>query len=69
MDDPLLQFFKTPLSADGTAPAVELSFEALANELVALLPRNPERTVMLRKLLESKDAALRAIAFKGNSPP
>jgi hypothetical protein len=29
------------------------------------LPRNPERTVALRKLLESKDAAVRAALSKG----
>lgn len=28
------------------------------------LPRNPERTVALRKLLESKDAAVRAFLAK-----
>ena len=28
------------------------------------LPRNPERTVTLRKLLEAKDAAVRAALFK-----
>ena len=29
------------------------------------LPRNPERTVALRKLLEAKDAAVRAFLAKG----
>ena len=29
------------------------------------LPRNPERSVALRKLLEAKDAAVRALLFKG----
>lgn len=28
------------------------------------LPRNPERTVALRKLMEAKDAAVRALLFK-----
>jgi len=28
------------------------------------LPRNPERTVALRKLLEAKDAAVRAVLFR-----
>ena len=28
------------------------------------LPRNPERTVALRKLLEAKDCAVRALLFK-----
>jgi hypothetical protein len=32
--------------------------------LQAALPRNPERTVALRKLLEAKDAAVRALLFK-----
>jgi predicted RNA polymerase sigma factor len=35
-------------------------FCQLARLLVDLLPRNPERTVALRKLLEAKDAAVRA---------
>lgn len=35
-------------------------FCLMAHQLVADLPRNPERTVALRKLLESKDAAVRA---------
>ena len=39
-------------------------FGEMANQLVATLPRNPERTVALRKLLESKDAAVRARLFK-----
>ena len=30
------------------------------SEIVLTLPRNPERTVALRKLLEAKDAAVRA---------
>lgn len=40
--------------------AVSVGFAAMANEIVASLPRNPERTVALRKLLEAKDAAVRA---------
>lgn len=39
---------------------VSHSFYNLANEIVTTLPRNPERTVALRKLLEAKDAAVRA---------
>jgi hypothetical protein len=35
-------------------------FSVLADHIVATLPRNPERTVALRKLLEAKDAAVRA---------
>ncbi len=35
-------------------------FGQLAAQLIATLPRSAERTVALRKLLESKDAAVRA---------
>lgn len=35
-------------------------FALLAEQIVKTLPRNPERTVALRKLLEAKDAAVRA---------
>lgn len=39
---------------------ISMSFCALAVGLVENLPRNAERTVALRKLLEAKDAAVRA---------
>jgi hypothetical protein len=39
---------------------VSRPFADLAESIVATLPRNPERTVSLRKLLEAKDAAVRA---------
>lgn len=35
-------------------------FGELSEWIIANLPRNPERTVALRKLLEAKDAAVRA---------
>jgi len=35
-------------------------FAKMADTIVNTLPRNPERTVALRKLLEAKDAAVRA---------
>lgn len=41
---------------------VSKPFADLAQTLLAL-PRNPERTVALRKLLEAKDAAVRARLF------
>lgn len=44
---------------------VSKPFSELADGLVAKLPRNPERTVALRKLLESKDAAVRARLSNG----
>lgn len=39
---------------------VSKPFGELAATMLATLPRNPERTVALRKLLEAKDAAVRA---------
>lgn len=39
---------------------VSRPFAELAHRLVDELPRDPERTVALRKLLEGKDAAVRA---------
>jgi hypothetical protein len=39
---------------------VSMQFAMLATNIVETLPRNPERTVALRKLLEAKDAAVRA---------
>lgn len=39
-------------------------FGTLAEAIIATLPRNPERTVALRKLLEAKDAAVRALIAK-----
>ncbi len=44
--------------------AVSAPFAALAAGIVRDLPRNPERTVALRKLLEAKDAAVRALVAK-----
>jgi hypothetical protein len=43
--------------------AVSKPFADLAVHVLTL-PRNPERTVALRKLLEAKDAAVRAVVAK-----
>lgn len=55
----ILQFFAYSHLPSHLA-AVSAPFHVLAVEIVATLPRNPERTVALRKLLEAKDAAVRA---------
>lgn len=62
--EPMLQFFEyshLPLPLQQASRG----FRALADEIVATLPRNPERTVALRKLLEAKDCAVRAVLYKG----
>jgi hypothetical protein len=43
--------------------AVSEPFFVLALRIVDIVPAGPERTVALRKLLEAKDAAVRAVAF------
>lgn len=63
MDEPILQFF-----AYAHLPShmqdVSRPFGEMAESIVNTLPRNPERTVALRKLLEAKDAAVRAFIYK-----
>jgi hypothetical protein len=63
MTEPMLQFF-----AWGHLPEhlqkVSQPFAALAVKMIEELPRNPERTVALRKLLEAKDCAVRALIWK-----
>ena len=59
MQDRMLQWFKyshlPPSLAEVSRP-----FGELAKNLVETLAPGPERTVALRKLLEAKDAAVRA---------
>jgi hypothetical protein len=63
MDEPLLQFFEFGHLPEHLA-AVSAPFAILARDLVNTLPRNPERTVALRKLLEAKDCAVRAVLYR-----
>lgn len=63
MHDYLLQFF-TYAHLPEHLQAVSKPFCELAYQMVETLPSNPERTVALRKLLESKDCAVRALLFK-----
>lgn len=62
--DRMLQFFTHGHLPDHLAK-VSLPFCQLAEEICATLPSNPERTVALRKLLEAKDCAVRALLYKG----
>jgi hypothetical protein len=59
----LLQFFAYEHLPPHLA-AVSKPFGDLARELAQSLPRNPESTTALRKLLEAKDCAVRAVLFK-----
>lgn len=62
--EPLLQFFEYE-HLPAHLQVVSAPFGLLANDIVHLLPRNPERTVALRKLLEAKDCAVRAVLYRG----
>jgi hypothetical protein len=63
MEEPMLQFFEYA-HLPKELQNVSYPFCELAREIVKNLPRNPERTVALRKLLESKDCAVRAKLYK-----
>ena len=60
--EPILQFFVYAHLPE-KLQALSKPFADLAYDMVTKLPRNPERTVMLRKLLESKDCAVRASLY------
>lgn len=60
----LLQFFEYKHLPEHLQ-VISRPFSIMANSLVEQLPKNPERTTALRKLLESKDCAVRAALAKG----
>jgi len=55
----MLQFFVS----DHLPPHLQVISQAFS-DLAHTLPRNPERTTALRKLLEAKDCAVRAVLYK-----
>jgi hypothetical protein len=59
----LLQFFAWDHLPDALQ-IISRPFGELAQKIASTLPRNPERTTALRKLLEAKDCAVRAALFK-----
>ena len=62
-NEPLLQLFKYEhLPQD--VQIISAQFHSVAHFIVANLPRNPERSVALRKLREAKDAAITAKLWK-----
>lgn len=61
----ILTFFTTEHLPADLRPIGNV-FVAVAEALDGMVPDGPERTVALRKLLESKDAAVRAVKYPGN---
>jgi len=66
--DRMLQFFQYAHLPKHLG-AVSKPFCELAEDIVGSLPSNPERTVALRKLLEAKDAAVRALIYEEVAGP
>ena len=64
MNEHIMQFFDAS-HLPHPLRVVSEPFCSLAQRIVETLPRNPERTVALRKLLEAKDAAVRAALAEG----
>jgi len=63
MNDHIMQFFAYA-HLPPHLQAISKPFGELAEWIVGTLPQNPERTVALRKVLEAKDAAVRAALAK-----
>jgi hypothetical protein len=61
--DHILQFFHYAHLPE-TLQNISFPFCNMAQSIVDHLPRNPERTAALRKLLEAKDCAVRAFVAK-----
>lgn len=59
----LMQFF-TYAHLPEPMQAVSKPFGELAMKIDSSLPNNPEKSTALRKLLEAKDCAVRALIFK-----
>lgn len=63
MKSPRMQFFAYAHLPEHLQ-VISKPFGEMAEQLEATLPGNPEKTVALRKLLEAKDCAVRAVLFK-----
>jgi hypothetical protein len=66
-NEPMLQFFQYKHLPEKLQESSKI-FCDLAVEIVDKFPRNPERTVALRKLLEAKDAGVRSLLYKQETP-
>jgi hypothetical protein len=61
----MLRYFAFAHLREGPMRETSRLFCHLAYMVVRTVPRSPERTVALRKLLEGKDAAVRAVMTTG----
>lgn len=63
-DEPMLRWFSYQ-HLPARLQEASRGFYELASEIALTIPPGPERTVSLRKLLEAKDAAVRAVVVPG----
>lgn len=63
----LLQFFEYSHLPPHLQP-ISREFHTLAHWVDKHIPANAEQTVALRKLLEAKDCAVRAVIYKDPTP-
>lgn len=63
LGDDIIQFFSYDHLPDHLK-SISKPFAELAQKVADHLPKCPERTVCLRKLLEAKDAAVRSAVWK-----
>lgn len=66
--EPIMQFFAYQ-RLPPHLQEVSKPFGELAELIHQMAYRNPERSVALRKLLEAKDAAVRAVLFRTEGEP
>lgn len=59
MVDPIMQYFSYEHLPE-RLQTISKPFCDMATWMVATIPQNPERSVALRKVMEAKDAAVRA---------
>lgn len=62
-EHPMLQFFSYAHLPENMQE-VSMPFNTMANFVDQNLPDNPEKTMALRKLMEAKDCAVRALIYK-----
>lgn len=64
-DEQMMKWFYTNHLIDENARKIAKAYQELAEYTITVLDPGPERTVALRKLLEAKDAAVRATIYPG----
>lgn len=64
-DERMMKWFHTSHLTDQDARKIAKAYQELAEYTITVLDPGPERTVALRKLLEAKDAAMRAAIHPG----